>query len=191
VTAENLRLQAELSALRREMGYLEVTDSQKIHAMALASLEDLTWRWRLHVPDSGHVLHWGFNGIPSEGIEAAHTRVGFHLSPGRQSLTCAIRRDTTGDQDSWDLICQSSLDQATMKVSLPQGCRPWFTERQSVAFAVSGVGIETVVCSSSEPLVLLRQRRIEFSENVNKVKIEPPSKKRDGLLLWIAPRKNR
>ena len=60
--------------------------------------------------------------------------------------------------------------------------------RRSAAFAVSQVGPSQVVWSPAEPLVLHRQREMEFGENVNQVKREPVTRRRDGLLLWIAPR---
>ncbi len=188
---ENLRLEYELSELRREVGYIDVTDTGKIHAIARPSLEDLTWRWRIYVPHNDFELHWGFNGISSEGIDAQYTSMGGWLEQGQQELTCAIRRDDTDGQDRWTLICQSSLGHAKTGKGLPDGCNPWFTEQRSVCFAVSGVGPDPVLGSASEPFILLRQRLHDFGEKSHQVKAEPPAKKRDGLLLWIAPRDNR
>jgi hypothetical protein len=186
---DNARLRYELSELRRETGYLEVTDPQTLHVISLPCLEELTWRWRIHVPDNHLELYWGFNGIAGEGIEAQYTKLGCQLQQGEQVLTCAIRRDTLDidTEQGWQLVCQSSLGQMTTRVDLPRGCQPWFTNSQSVGFAVSGVGLEPVASDPAEPLVLLRQRRVDFGEKVHQVKREPSAKKREGLLLWIAP----
>jgi hypothetical protein len=186
---DNARLRYELSELRRETGYLEVTDPQTLHVIALPSLEELTWRWRIYVPNAHLALHWGFDGIASEGTGAQYTKLGCQLQRGEQVLTCAIRRDAKviEAEQGWQLVCQSSLDHATTRVDLPRGCQPWFTKQQGVAFAVSGVGMEPAANSPEEPLVLLRQRRFTFGEKVHQVKRESPAKKREGLLLWIAP----
>ena len=184
---DNARLRHELSELRREIGYIDVADTGKIHAIARPSPENLTWRWRIYLPHSNFELHWGFNGISSEGIDSQYTRVGGQLEQGQQELTCAIRRDDTDGENRWQLICQSSLGHATTKVGLPDECRPWFTEQRSVGFAVSGVRADPVLGLPSEPFVLLRQRLHDFGEKSHQVKAEPPAKKREGLLLWIAP----
>lgn len=189
---ENARLRYELSELRRETGYLEVTDPQQLHAVALPSLEDLTWQWRIYVPNiTDFDLNWGFDGIAGEGIDARYTKRGASLSEGMQTLTCAIRRDLKDPELGWLLICQSSLNQAKMTVSLPRECQPWFTEQQGVAFAVSGIGMEPEAASTSEPFILRRQRRIEFSEDVHQVKREDSAIHREGLLIWITPRQRR
>jgi len=192
VSLENVHLKYELSVLRREVGYLEITDEKKIHVIALASLEKLTWRWRIYIPRHDLELHWGFGEISSEGLHTRYAKVGGYLQEGEQVLTCAIRKNAQGE---WSLICQSSLHHDTTGVSLPDGCEPWFTERRrrngAFGYAVSGVSLWQVVRSPSEPLVLLRQREADYGEDVNDVKKEPPAKKRDGLLLWIAPRGRR
>ena len=187
VRQENDRLKHEVSKFRREMGHLEITDDKKIHAIALPSLEDLTWRWRIYVPQSLE-LHWGFDEISNEGLHARYAKVGARLREGEQVLTCAIRKSAHGD---WLLLCQSSPDNNKTGVGLPDGCEPWFTEQRGVAFDVSGVRFTQVVSEPSEPLVLLRQREHGFNERSNDIRKEPPTKKRDGLLLWIAPRSKR
>lgn len=186
VHLDNARLRYELSELRRETGYLEVSDPQTLHVVALPCVEDLTWRWRIYVPNNHLELHWGFDGIAGEGIEAQYTKLGCRLQRGEQVLTCAIRRDAKDGEQGWQLICQSSLGHATTRLDLPDGCQPWFTSQQGVAFAVSGVGLEPEASSPWEPLVLLRQRRFNFGEKVHQVKRETSVKKREGLLLWIA-----
>ncbi len=187
---ENARLRHEIAELRRETGYLEVADSRKLYAVVLPCLDDLTWRWRVYVPADHFALYWGFDGIGGAGIDAQHTKLGASLPQGIQVLTCAIRRDIDDPQQDWQLICQSTSGHATTKVSLPKGCRPWFTEQQSAGFAVSGVGVESKAGSPAEPLVLLRQRRVDFGEKVHRVKQEDGNKRREGVLLWIASDRN-
>ncbi len=184
---ENTRLKFEVSEFRRDLGYLEIGDESKIHAIALPTVEDLTWRWRIYSPRNLE-LHWGFGGISSEGLDAEFARECGFLEEGEQVLTCAVRKTEQGE---WLLVRQTSLDQSTNGVGLPRGCQLWFTEQRGVAFAVSGVGFTQVVSEPSDPLVLLRQREHGFTENTNEVKNDPPAKMRDGLLIWLAPRSRR
>jgi hypothetical protein len=79
---DNARLRYERTELRRETGYLEVTDPQTLHAIALPCLEELTWRWRIYVPNAHLALHWGFDGIASEGTGAQYTKLGCQLQRG-------------------------------------------------------------------------------------------------------------
>ena len=67
---ENARLKYDLSSLRRETGYLKITDENKIHAIGLPSLDNLTWRWRIYIPRkrSDLELHWGFGEIAREAL---------------------------------------------------------------------------------------------------------------------------
>jgi hypothetical protein len=61
---DNARLRYELSELRRETGYLEITDPQTLQAIAVPCLEELTWRWRIHVPNNHlafQFLEWDWN----------------------------------------------------------------------------------------------------------------------------------
>lgn len=49
---DNARLRRERSELRRETGYLSVTDPQALHAIAISCSEELTWRWWSYVPNA-------------------------------------------------------------------------------------------------------------------------------------------
>ncbi len=190
VREENIRLMYDRDVLRQEIGYLDIgDDTTRMHAIALQpGLEPLTWRWRIYVPPgAGLVLNWGFDEIANEGLHAEYTKVGAHLDEGDQVLTCAIRKDPR-DGD-WLLVCQSSINGSRTSVSLPSGCQPWFTEQRGGYFADVSERLDRQVTSStSEPLVLLRQREFGPTENSNQVSSEPPDVKRDGILIWIAPR---
>jgi hypothetical protein len=75
VAVREERLRRELSVQHRtlaaETGYLDVTDPDKVHVVALPSDDPLHFRWRIHVPGNCEIMwrtsQWGEDGTSSAG----------------------------------------------------------------------------------------------------------------------------
>jgi hypothetical protein len=69
------RLRRELSVQHRllanETGYLDITDPDRVHVVALPLEDPLHFRWRIHVPANFEIVwqtdNWGEDGISSTG----------------------------------------------------------------------------------------------------------------------------
>ena len=73
VREEQLRreLSAQHRVLANEVGYLDLTDPDKVHVVALASEDPLHFRWRIYLPANYEVMwqtnNWGEDGSSSTG----------------------------------------------------------------------------------------------------------------------------
>lgn len=73
VREEQLRreLSVQHQRLAAETGYLDITDPDKVHVVALPSEDPLHFRWRIHVPANYEIMwrtsQWGEDGIHSTG----------------------------------------------------------------------------------------------------------------------------
>jgi hypothetical protein len=73
VREEQLRreLSAQHRVLANEVGYLDLTDPDKVHVVALPSEDPLHFRWRIHLPANYEVMwqtsKWGEDGSSSTG----------------------------------------------------------------------------------------------------------------------------
>src|SRR5678816_3137100 len=51
VTTRRLKVATEeVHKLRQEVGYLDVADPSRVHAVQVPTLETMTWKWKLHLP---------------------------------------------------------------------------------------------------------------------------------------------
>jgi hypothetical protein len=75
-------LRRESQQLRDELGYLTITDASKPHVASASRMEDLTWRWRIYVPDRRRFAVYVDEGMP------IHNRV--YVTSGENSLDAAV-----------------------------------------------------------------------------------------------------
>ena len=95
----------ELESLRNETGYLTFSDAKRIQVIEVPTADDLTFRWRVHLPENHH--YWAHlvvsDELPHEGLPKGNPGgFGHNLSmPGHPQefiLTLAVRR-----MDPYDL----------------------------------------------------------------------------------------
>src|SRR5687767_8697943 len=62
-------LRVEVRRLRDETGVLSVDDPTKIHAIQVQTENDLTWKWRVWIPENRiYVLRSVGGGVPTVGL---------------------------------------------------------------------------------------------------------------------------
>jgi hypothetical protein len=109
---QNRRLQGENDALRerlrREIGELEIKegDRDRLHAIAVPTVEPMTWKWRIYVPPSrsfsvNFIIHpVSDSNLPEKGSSFGSLR------PGEQTMTIALRKnESKTDQWNWIIQC--------------------------------------------------------------------------------------
>jgi hypothetical protein len=90
----------ELERWRAEVGALKIDDPTKLHAIRIATFEDLTWKWRVFVPKGRQFLVGSqCNRIPKDGTPGA---AGPMLTSGEQIVRMSIRKSLRTDQ--WEYV---------------------------------------------------------------------------------------
>jgi len=63
---------AELAKYRRELGFLDVTDPNKVHAIGVRTTGSLRWQWRIYLPQNRRFrLHKCTSAVPKSGLECS------------------------------------------------------------------------------------------------------------------------
>jgi hypothetical protein len=64
-------LRKEVRALRNEVGRLSIDDPTKVHAIEVRTNEQLSWKWRVWVPENAKVsFHTKWGNVPRTGVPA-------------------------------------------------------------------------------------------------------------------------
>jgi hypothetical protein len=170
------RLRQANEQFQAELGFVVVTDPNKLHAIAVETHEDLTWRWRLHVPRlRGLQLFVANKNIPQDGLPTDY-RIA-ELPDDDFSVNAAIRRD--------------HLDQWRVAVHYPAGYLAMVIAEEHSGWVKDNLGFRAKQAGTSgqqttnpgEPMVLLRLRAMQKTEGGSSRIVPEPC---DGLMLWIA-----
>ncbi len=86
-------MEAELTELRKETGYLEITDEKLVHVVAAPTHEDLVWRWKVFVPKD-LVMQSHSKVAQSTGGSMSSTS---RLNEGENLIELAIYRGPEGE----------------------------------------------------------------------------------------------
>lgn len=173
------QLHEENVALRKETGRLVVKDPAKLNLVAVPTFEDLTWRWRVHVPEgSREQIYIAGEQIPMNGYTASFSAM--TLDPGDYLLTATVRRNHLGD---WLLTVGHSGSSASTTIS---DQRARWLERQTAGasgWGMSQAGQNDVeVRQPGKKLELVRLRVMVRAPNGSPSTTGEPS---EGHLLWI------
>jgi len=90
VTRENLRLKQENERLRVDLGYLNITDKDKVYLRRLETFEELTWRFRVFLPPNKRYRF-------SEDLGKVTSSSTMEQHDTQFTLTVAIRRNPDGE----------------------------------------------------------------------------------------------
>jgi hypothetical protein len=173
--------------LRTELGYLTIEDPSKVHVVGLATHEDLTWQWRVYVPEGARVvLKTATDHVPEYGLpEDWH--MASECPPGEYLLTAAVRRDREGN---WQLkVAGGGI---RLRSNIPEPMTKWLDDRAATKFWTAGGG-GTETKEDGKPLRLLRllsQAHLPPGVSpTNDLNDEGPrgkvSRIGDGLMIWI------
>jgi hypothetical protein len=171
----------ELQKYRDELGYLTITDSNKVHAIGVLTPGSLKWQWRMYLPKNRQFkLHTICAGIPEDGVPTRGTSGMYgDIQSGEFLLDASVGKD---QQARWVLkTCRDGRDDATISVS------SWWIERDQWALTIEGVKphkMESV--APGAPMVLLRLRAHQIEERKDGTwRSRAPDKPCDGVMIWI------
>lgn len=169
----------ENTALRKEVGYLNVEDPDKLNLVAVKTLDDLTWRWRVHVPEGSRPqIRLSGQEIPLNGFSASYS--GTTLPPGDYLLTAAVRRNRF---DEWTLTLGYGNSSST--TSIDPRFAGWL-EKQSgpSGWSTSQAGTSGAEMHAlDETFTLLRVRAmVPSADGKSASTTDQPS---GGVLIWV------
>ena len=170
------QLREENAELRMEVGRLVVTDVNKVNAVAVPTYQDLTWRWRIHVPKGPPLYVCGSaHEVPLTGFPA--NRSATNLPEGEYLLTAAIRHDRNGQ---WQLTVAYQNGSSSFGISDEDA--GWLVD--SPGYSTSQAGVSgTDLFDPNARFELLRVRTFEKRPGGGSVSSDSPAG--PGVMLWI------
>jgi len=182
VTAINLRLAQENKKLRVEAGYLEVEDPSKVAVLQLPQLDELTWRWKVYLPNGRWLAKHRLREIPVKGGGTIRDSGSAALDGGREVLVAAsVRRGANGE---WQFIMQVGESSSRNSLGDNHGLVP--AAGHSGRHSSSPGRGKVATFEPTETIELLRLRTDDVvetspSSSTTKETKEPT----DGILIWL------
>lgn len=169
----------ENTALRKEVGYLVVDDPDKISLVAVPTLDELTWRWRIHVPDGSRPqVRISGQQIPVNEFSTSYSAT--TAPSGDYVLTAAVRRNRF---DEWTLTV--SFGSGSSTTSIDQRFAGWLEKQKGASgWSSSQAGTSGAeVHAPDEKFTLLRVRAmVPSADGTSASTTDQPS---DGILIWV------
>lgn len=165
--------------LRTELGELVISDPRKLHVVTVPTYEDLTYRWRILIPE-GQVIRilQATREIPQSGYPANFGAS--YLPEGEYVLTVAVRRDHLGQ---WRLTATNP--QGSVSMGIAQEDSAWLVDSPGASTSQAGAQ-ETESFDPGERIVLLRDRTMQRQPDGSASSTPEPC---DGIMIWLEPEK--
>ena len=167
----------EVGRMATELGRLTISDPNTLNVVALPTYEDMTWRWRVHVPlATKYRLLVSTQEIPSSGIPSDHGCS--ELAPGEYIVTAAVRRDRLGQ---WRLTL--AQQNGAIGMVIPEEQAKWLTDSPGYSTQQAGSGASEAAASDA-PFVFLRLNCMQKTPGGGGVSA-PPGARTDGIMVWV------
>jgi hypothetical protein len=168
--AELTPLRAELRRLRDEVGELTIEDETKLHAIAVRTDDEMTWKWRIWIPEGRkYKLYYSGKQIPEQGFAPSHGWMSLG-EPGEHWIEYRIRRE--GGRWMDQLFTQSG--------SVGSSQQDWVAWGNKTTTG-AGVYYSTQAFEPQTSVVLKRYRVRMPSDSPQ---IEDQTK---GFMIWLEP----
>jgi hypothetical protein len=169
-------LRAQVRRLRDEVGVLTIEDESKLHAIQIRQDEELTWRWRVWVPQGGETyLHLQWGNVPKTGVPSEYSTS--TLEPGEHWIVLKARRGTKNN--TWLSSLQTQSSSSTSSI---QDDQHWFDWESSTSNG-EGVGHSTEVFDAATKRVILQRLRVgQLSKSLGLQKQAGPT---PGFIIWL------
>jgi hypothetical protein len=187
---ENRRLQEENQSLHAQLrgvlGELEIKDADrnKLQAIAIRTLEPMTWKWRVYIPPGRKFnLHHEIRGVADNNLPDRGSFCG-PIPAGEQIMTVALRKDQAKD-DEWQWIVKCGSCECGPVLTGRYAA--WINRPSNVAANWAGQHQPTIA-PPDRPLEMLRYRSFPLlgvgqgSQSLTGVG--------DGILVWIQENKS-
>jgi len=175
--------QMEIDQLRKELRFLDMSDQENVHVIAMESNQNMVWKWRIFIP-----IGKKFNLRSVVGtITDRSFPEGAMVTPiehGEGVLTCSVTRNAGGDWDQ-NIRYVSGVHVLTSTTKVFDSSMAWYGKNGSSNTAGSiTTSMGQLSFSGDHRIELLRFRRwIHDTPNVKRAPTEPA----DGILCWLEP----
>jgi hypothetical protein len=174
------RTKEEAKLLRNELGYLTITNTDHVHAIAVAADEAWArkqWKWKLHLPEGRRFdIHCKTTDLPSSDLPS--DRVVLSGVTGDLTLSVSAVRSPKGE---WQVVqqCDSGAN-----LTSPISNATWLEKDESATFDQTGKDFTKSV-APGEPLVLLRVRVAKKVPVGGGMGVTMDPKPTDGIMVWV------
>jgi hypothetical protein len=184
------KAERESDTLRKDAGYLAISDENLFHAVFIKTYEPHTWRWRVYIPSKCRFSLKTMNGEISEKELPAEEDIGFGSDKGGECvINAAMRQDKN---DKWFLRLTCSHDKLG---DMSGASRSWSTSSpisDDVAnkFTANNIGTNYVVFGADgsasqvidKPILLLKYRLSKTDGSGRWYGTPDPM---PGIMIWI------
>jgi hypothetical protein len=172
--------EARMLEYRNELGYLTITNPDRLHLVRVPQPGSLCWRWRLYVPEENRFrLNIARQRISSDGFDAMRCGAAT-LSPGEITVHASVFRDHNGKR----VFRVEEVGSSAITHSMEGAQTQWLDGPGGWSTNTAGSG-GTTLAKTGETFALLRLRAHEYDDH----KDEPPDGPADGLMIWISDSK--
>ncbi len=167
----------EVQKYRGEMGYLEISDRNKIYARAIKTTTNDQWSWRFYLPQvERYQVLIATDRISTEGFPDQSASIG-GISPGEHRLDAFWE---PGHDDKWRLHDEFDRDGNVMDCVMQPLNQNYAPEANGV------VGADQVIGDPGVPFELIRY--LTFTTQAASGS-EDRMERCDGLMIWVEPQK--
>jgi hypothetical protein len=171
--------------LRKDAGYLAVSDEKLFHAVSVKTYDPFAWRWRLFIPPKHKLVVKAMSGdIPAEGMpDLENMQKTANGIEGESILNVALRQDKN---DRWMLYItmteQNGQSQKYEVLPLSDSATKIITQSSygstSTILGEGGAVSQTV----EKPIILLKHQFLK-SNPTSTPKLSP------GITIWLEEQK--
>jgi hypothetical protein len=190
-------LRAELRSLRTELGFLNIEDPTKAHAIALQTSETRIWKWRIYLPPNVKYRYACYSGRlpdpqklagPAWFDRVINGGVGSGISGTMNSGEFTLEARLVKEGEQWQLRTLGSGGNGGFITSIHPS--DWFSSRHGLN-TMSGVSPrEQTEFARGEPILLLKVLRpIVTTLPSGAITTTTPQGESDGFVFWIEKEK--
>ncbi|MEO0532228.1 MAG: hypothetical protein AAF266_16910 [Planctomycetota bacterium] len=204
-------LRSEVLRLRVETGQLTVDDPAKLHALAIDTMDEDTWKWRVYLPEGptyriatkiGRIKGITSAISKAEWFAANGSNCSTTLEPGEFVVTVKLERDPThpNGERHWNVRTRFEQTSGPGVVASAGGVRTgggrcgtvveWLGDRRSRSWssdAPHGRGQAEREAEAGLELLTIRRSAVTELPSGWSATAADSTKEGDGIGLWIVP----
>ncbi len=175
--------QMEIDVLRKELRFLDLSDKENVHIIALETNHDMVWKWRVFTPDGKKFALKSVIGQITDR-NFPHDELYTFLKPGEIELTYGLVKNAAGNWEQ--TIKQQSPGRGSSGTEkIPSDKMEWYGKNGSSTTSGSITPVlDQQSYSGDHRIELLRLRKWLHEDPTEMV---DPSEPADGILLWLEP----
>lgn len=177
-------MEAELTQLRKEAGYLEITDEKLVHVVAPPTHEDLVWRWKVFVPQ-GVVMKSHMETKRSTGGSMTTTS---RLDEGENLVELAIYRGPEGEWKQKITVIRGH-DTSSSSGDLPEDFMSWLNNASTSSSGIMRASGTTNFQPDEEITLLKMTARSREKPDPKSGAPGPKTNESTEIKAWLAPEK--